>query len=114
MYILIIAAMLILLAFLTFNIYFEYDIPEYSGTQTVVGLQDTVEIFTDHYGVPHIFANNNEDLFYSAGYIIARERLFQLSLLAAVARGEISILLGNDFIIHDNYIKQNKLFSVSS
>ncbi len=106
--------MLILLTFLTFNIYFEYDIPEYSGTQTVVGLQDTVEIFTDFYGVPHIFANNNEDLFYTAGYIIARERLFQLSLLAAVTRGEISILLGNDFIIHDNYIKQNKLFSISS
>jgi acyl-homoserine lactone acylase PvdQ len=106
--------MLILLTFLTFNIYFEYDIPEYNGTQTVVGLQDTVEIFTDFYGVPHIFANNNEDLFYTAGYIIARERLFQLSLLAAVTRGEISILLGNDFIIHDNYIKQNKLFSISS
>ena len=106
--------MLILLTFLTFNIYFEYDLPEYSGTQTVVGLQDTVEIFTDLYGVPHIFANNNEDLFYTAGYIIARERLFQLSLLAAVARGEISILLGNDFSIHDNHIKQNKLFSVSS
>ncbi|MEE9573184.1 MAG: penicillin acylase family protein, partial [Candidatus Neomarinimicrobiota bacterium] len=113
-YILITAAMLILLAFLTFNIYFAYDIPEYSSTQTVVGLQDTVEIFTDIYGVPHIFANNNEDLFYSAGYIIARERLFQLSLLAAVARGEISTLLGDDFIIHDNYIKQHKLFSVSS
>ncbi len=106
--------MLILLTFLTFNIYFEYDIPEYSGIQTVVGLQDTVEIFTDLYGVPHIFAKNNEDLFYTAGYIIARERLFQLSLFAAVARGEISTLLGNDFIIHDNYIKQNKLFSVSS
>jgi acyl-homoserine lactone acylase PvdQ len=112
--ILITAAMLILLAFLTFNIYFEYDLHEYSGTRTVAGLQDTVEIFTDLYGVPHIFADNNEDLFYSAGYIIARERLFQLSLLAAVARGEISTFLGDDFIIHDNYIKQNKLFSVSS
>ena len=106
--------MLILLTFLTFKLYFHYDIPEYSGTQLLLGLQDTVEVFTDPFGVPHIFAKNNEDLFYTAGYLIARERLFQLSLLAAVVRGEISTLLGNDYAVHDNYIKQNNLFSVSS
>ena len=106
--------MLILLTFLTFKLYFHYDIPEYNGTQLLLGLQDTVEVFTDPFGVPHIFAKNNEDLFYTAGYLIARERLFQLSLLAAVVRGEISTLLGNDYAVHDNYIKQNNLFSVSS
>ncbi|MEE8340980.1 MAG: penicillin acylase family protein, partial [Candidatus Neomarinimicrobiota bacterium] len=94
-YILIVAATVILLTILTFKVYFEYDVPEYKGKHPVTGLQDTVEIFTDPYGVPHIFAKSNEDLFFSAGYIIARERLFQLSLLAAVARGEISTLLGD-------------------
>lgn len=112
--ILIIAAILFLLSFLTFKLYFHYDIPEHSGTKVLSGLQDTVEVFTDPFGVPHIFAKTNEDLFYTAGYIIARERLFQLSLLAAVVRGEISTLLGDDYIVHDNYIKRNKLFSVSS
>ncbi|GAG01777.1 unnamed protein product, partial [marine sediment metagenome] len=82
-YILTIGAMLILLTFLTFKLYFHYDIPEYGGTQSLSGLQDTVEVFTDPYGIPHVFAKNNKDLFYTAGYIIARERLFQLSLLAA-------------------------------
>ncbi len=109
-YILIVVAVLILLTFLTFKLYFHYHIPEYSGMKSLDGLQDTVEVFTDPYGVPHIFAKNNEDLFYTAGYVIARERLFQLSLLAAVARSEISTLLGDDYTVHDNYIKQNKLF----
>lgn len=113
-HILLIMAILFLLSLLTFKLYFHYDIPEHSGTKVLSGLQDTVEVFTDPFGVPHIFAKTNEDLFYTAGYIIARERLFQLSLLVTVVRGEISTLLGDDCIVHDTYIKRNKLFSVNS
>jgi acyl-homoserine lactone acylase PvdQ len=105
---------LLLLIFLTVKLYFHYDIPEYNGEQSLAGIQDTVEVFTDSYGIPHIFAKNNEDLFYPAGYIIARERLFQLSLLVAVTRGEISTLLGDEYAVHDDYIKQNKLFPESN
>ena len=112
-YILFIVPLLGLLTFLTIRLYFHYDVPIYSGTMVLPELQDTVEVYTDFYGVPHVFAQNNEDLFYTAGYIIARERLFQLSLLASVARGEFSILLGDDYNKHDDYIKQNKLFSIS-
>lgn len=111
--ILLIMAILFLLSLLTFKLYFHYDIPEHSGTKVLSGLQDTVEVFTDPFGVPHIFAKTNEDLFYTAGYIIAWERLFQLSLLAAVVRGEISTLLCDDYIVHDTYIKRKNLFSVS-
>ncbi len=113
-YILIFIFFLLLLIFLTVKLYFRYDIPEYNGAQELAGLQDTTEVFTDSYGIPHIFAKNNEDLFYTAGYIIARERLFQLSLLVAVTRGEISTLLGDEYTIYDDYIKQNKLFSESN
>jgi len=113
-YILIIVGILILLTFLTIKLYFHYDVPEYSGKHSLLELQDTVEVFTDPHGVPHIFAKSNEDLFFTAGYILARERLFQLSLLAAVARGEISRLLGDDYAEHDDYIKQNQLFSKRS
>jgi acyl-homoserine lactone acylase PvdQ len=112
-YTLFIVPLLGLLTFLTVRLYFHYDVPIYSGTMVLPELQDTVEVYTDFYGVPHVFAQNNEDLFYTAGYIIARERLFQLSLLASVARGESSILLGDDYNKHDDYIKQNKLFSIS-
>ena len=111
---LLIISILGLLIFLTVRLYFHYDVPVYSGTQVLSGLRDTVEVFTGPYGVPHIFAQNNEDLFYTAGYIIARERLFQLSLFASVVRGEISTLLGDDYIKHDDYIKQNSLFSISN
>jgi len=110
-YILIIAGIPTILIFLTIKLYFHYDLPNYSGTKDLFNLQDTVEVYTGQYGVPHIFAQNNDDLFFTAGYITARERLFQLSVLAAVARGEISSLLGDTYRIHDEYIKENNLFS---
>jgi len=113
-YILIFAATLLLLIFLTKKIYFRQDIPQYSGTQQLSSLKDTVEVFTDRYGVPHIFANNNEDLFFTSGYIIARERLFQLSLYSAVMHGEISKLLGDEYSEHDKYLKLNDIFSINN
>jgi len=113
-YTLFIVPLLGLLTFLTIRLYFHYDVPVYQGSKSLLELQDTVEVYTDSYGVPHVFAQNNKDLFYTAGYIIARERLFQLSLLAAVSRGEIATLLGDDYTKHDDYIKQNRLFSISN
>ena len=113
-YTLFIVPILGLLIYLTAKLYFHYDVPVYQGSKSLPKLQDTVDVYTDSYGVPHIFAQNNEDLFYTTGYIIARERLFQLSLLASVVRGEISILLGDDYNKHDDYIKQNGLFSISN
>ncbi len=110
-YILTIAVVSIILIFLTIKLYFHYDLPTYSGTHELSYLQDTVAVYTDQYGVPHIFAKNNEDLFFSAGYIIARERLFQLSVLAAVSRGETSAILGDTYVDHDKFIKENKIFS---
>ena len=97
-----------LLIYLTAKLYFHYDVPVYQGSKSLPKLQDTVDVYTDSYGVPHIFAQNNEDLFYTTGYIIARERLFQLSLLAAVSRGEIATLLGDDYTRHDDYKANDK------
>jgi len=113
-YILIISATLLLLIFLTKNIYFRQDIIRYSGAQPLSNLKDTVEVFTNHYGMPSIFAKNNEDLFFTTGYIIARERLFQLSLLASVMHGELSKLLGDEYLEYDKYLKQNDIFSINN
>lgn len=106
-------AALILIIVLTIKIYYHYDLPEYNGVEQISGIIDTVNVFTDEFGVPHIYAKNNNDLFCASGYIIARERLFQLSLLKAIMHGELSSILGDKYNEHDLYIKQhrNRLFS---
>ena len=40
-------------------------------------LHDTVEIIRDQWGVNHIYASNEHDLFFAQGYAAAKDRLFQ-------------------------------------
>ena len=47
---------------------------ENEKTKTVVGLQDEVEIIRDQWGVNHIYANNQHDLFFAQGYAAAEDR----------------------------------------
>ena len=43
-----------------------------------VPISDTVQILIDHWGVPHIYAKNERDLFFAQGFNAARDRLFSL------------------------------------
>ena len=80
-------------------------LPQYKGKIKISSLIDSVHVYTDSYGVPHIFANNEKDLFFTAGYLAARERLFQLSTVALAVKGELSSVLGDDFIQTDIYLR---------
>ena len=44
---------------------------------TVNEITDVVEILRDQWGVNHIYAQNQYDLFFSQGYLAAKDRLFQ-------------------------------------
>ena len=63
------------------------------------------DIYTDAFGVPHVFAQNEEDLFYAAGYYAARDRLFQMSIVNFSVRGELSSALGDELIDSDIYLR---------
>ena len=64
-----------------------HPLPIYEGALNMKPLKEKVEVYTDSYGVPHIFADNETDLFFVAGYIAARDRLFQLSMVSLAVRG---------------------------
>ena len=59
------------------------------GTQTlsVPGLQRPVQILRDPWGLAHIYATNEHDLFFAQGYNIASDRLFQLEIWRRQATG---------------------------
>ena len=82
-----------------------HPLPQYVGSKTIPELIDSVDVFTDNYGVPHVFAQNEDDLFFIAGYIAATERLFQLTTVALAVRGELSYTFGDDFISSDIYLR---------
>ena len=95
----------LVLLIIALRIYLHHPLPQYSGEKTLSGIETPVHIYTDSYGVPHVFAENESDLFYAAGYISARDRLFQMSLVASASRGELGKLFGDNFIKEDVYLR---------
>jgi penicillin amidase len=67
----------------------------------VAGLQKPVEIIRDHWGVPHIYAKNSDDLFFAQGYITAHDRLFQLDLWRRIGTGKLAEVLGPKYVNRD-------------
>jgi penicillin G amidase len=66
-----------------------------SGNElTVPGLEKPVEILRDEYGINHIYAQNEHDLFFVQGYSAAKDRLFQFELWRRQASGTVSEILG--------------------
>jgi len=67
----------------------------------VPGLIETVEILTDPWGVPHIYAKNQHDLFFAQGYNAARERLFQLEIWRRRVTGTMAEIQGPKALARD-------------
>ncbi len=60
----------------------------------VAGLSQPVEILRDHWGINHIYAQNEADLFFAQGYAAAKDRLFQFEMWRRQATGTVAEMLG--------------------
>ena len=67
----------------------------------IEGLDQPVEILRDAWGVSHIYAETEHDLFFAQGYNAARDRLFQLEIWRRQANGTMAELLGERMLEHD-------------
>ena len=75
--------------------------PHVSGDLGVAGLTAPVRVVRDTWGVPHIYAHNDGDLFFAQGFVQAQDRLFQMDLWRRSAQGRLSEVLGPNFIERD-------------
>jgi len=76
-------------------------VAQVSGTLAVPGLTAPVRVVRDTWGVPHIYAQNDADLFFAQGFVQAQDRLFQMDLWRRSAQGRLSEVLGPNFIERD-------------
>ena len=72
-----------------------------AGTQEVAGLAAPVRIVRDRVGIPHIYAETAEDLFFAQGFVQAQDRLFQMDLWRRAALGRVAEVLGANFAERD-------------
>ncbi|MEO8385961.1 MAG: penicillin acylase family protein, partial [Betaproteobacteria bacterium] len=65
------------------------------------GLAAPAQILVDTWGVPHIYAKSEDDVFFVQGFNAARDRLFQIDLWRRRGLGRLSYVLGPNFIEQD-------------
>ena len=80
-------------------------LPKTDGSLVLNILNQPVEVYRDEYGVPHIFAANESDLFRAAGFVTAQDRLWQMDLNRRVAKGELSEIFGEAAVEHDKFVR---------
>lgn len=78
-------------------------------TLQIKGLKAPVTIIYDEHMVPHIYAQNEEDLYKAQGYVTARFRLWQMELQTHAAAGRISELLGEKMLSFDRLKRRTGL-----
>jgi len=69
-------------------------LPQVEGTLELPGLKAPVEVIRDKWGVPHIYAENDHDLFFAQGFVEAQDRFWQLELNRRTATGRLSEIFG--------------------
>jgi len=67
----------------------------------IEGLKEPVKIYFDDLLIPHIYAQNDHDLYLAQGYITAYHRLWQMEFQLYSTAGRISELLGEDALEYD-------------
>ena len=76
-------------------------LPQTAGTLTVSGLSQPVRVVRDRWGIPHITARTERDLFFAQGFVQAQDRLFQMDLWRRSVQGRLAEVLGPNFIDRD-------------
>lgn len=72
-----------------------------TGTIKIEGLKDKVTVHYDEHLVPHLFAQNNTDLYKAQGYITAKHRLWQMEFQTHASAGRLSEILGEKALDYD-------------
>jgi len=68
-------------------------VPE-TGRFVIPGLTGEVHVVRTEMNIPHLYADNREDLHRVQGFVLARDRYFQFELARRLAQGRLSELLG--------------------
>ncbi len=86
-------------------IYLKNTAPNYSGQISFEGMESVVNVKYDNYGIPHIYADNDEDCYRALGYVHAQDRLFQMEMIRRLSSGRLSEILGESMVDADKYFR---------
>ncbi|MFK7986027.1 MAG: penicillin acylase family protein [Sandaracinaceae bacterium] len=73
----------------------EFAAIEESGRFPIPGLSGHAHVVRTEHDIPHIYAENRGDAWRVLGFVMAKDRFFQMDLTARLAQGTLSELLGD-------------------
>ena len=77
--------------------------PNYEGELQLQNIQKETTTYFDDFGVPHIYANSENDAMIALGYVHAQDRLWQMELLKRIAPGRLSEIFGSVMLKNDTF-----------
>lgn len=80
-------------------------LPRVAGRQPLPGLGAQAEVRRDRWGIPHIYAASNDDLFAALGYTHAQDRLWQMELNRRTGHGQLAEIFGPVALSSDRFVR---------
>jgi penicillin G amidase len=80
-------------------------LPRVKGTIAVEELRGRVRVRRDRWGVPHIEAEEHEDLYFAQGYCHGQDRLFQMDFYRRVVEGRVAEMAGEEGLAVDRLMR---------
>ena len=96
---------LLALAILGLGYFLRRPLPKIAGAVHLPGLKEEVEVIRDRWGVPHIYAASEEDLFFAMGYVHAQDRMWQMEFQRRLAAGRLSEVIGEATLEFDRIFR---------
>ena len=88
-------------------------LPTYDGVVHLTGLEAPVQVIHDRHAVPHIFAANEDDAYFTLGYLHAANRLYQMEVQRLIAAGRVAEVVGDSGLRLDRFMRLLGLYSLA-
>ena len=80
-------------------------LPDVTSTMTLKGLGASVDVYRDEWGIPHIQASTERDLYYAQGFVTAQDRLWHMDADRFRALGRWAECVGESAIDQDRLMR---------
>ncbi|MFW5785701.1 MAG: penicillin acylase family protein [bacterium] len=87
--------------------------PDTSGVQTVSGISAPVEIIRDESGIPHIYAETTDDMYFAQGFAHAQDRFWQMEFSRRLGAGRLSEYFGESTLSIDQFMRTMGFFDIA-
>jgi penicillin amidase len=84
---------------------FKRPLPQTEGDLSVPGLDGTVEISRDRWGMPRVRAEGRHDLWFGLGFVHSQDRLFQMDIFRRVVSGRLAEISGPEGLPLDRFMR---------